>query len=281
MGDDTLPGGTHLARVAGSCSVCERRPSPPQPWAGITKPELLAQHVHAKSPQSCLTLCNPRACSPPGSSVLGILQARILEWVAMPSSRGSSRPRDGTPSLTSPTLAGGFFTASATWAGPGLILPPLLATPFQSRLTSPATKLVTEGKNDDFLGRRGFMPGPQAQSLSSWCPPLVVFIRFLAGCWLLRWLLSSGRHGMVGIWAGGGRGAHSEDSRTRGTRGERCLYIASLDTHHASPWCTITAKPVKQLQINREKAKCLIALVRLPGREGSHTARRLLPLLLA
>ena len=43
--------------------------------------------------QSCLTLCNPVDCSPPGSSVHGILQARILEWVAMPSSRGSFQPR--------------------------------------------------------------------------------------------------------------------------------------------------------------------------------------------
>ena len=46
--------------------------------------------------QLCLTLCDPMDCSPPGSSVHGILQARILEWVAMPSSRGSSQPRDGT-----------------------------------------------------------------------------------------------------------------------------------------------------------------------------------------
>ena len=46
--------------------------------------------VHAKSLQSCLTLCHPMECSPPGSSVHGILQARILEWVAGPSSRGSS-----------------------------------------------------------------------------------------------------------------------------------------------------------------------------------------------
>ena len=52
--------------------------------------------VHAKSLQSCLTLCDPVDCSPPGSSVQGILQARILEWVAMPSSRGSSRPKDRT-----------------------------------------------------------------------------------------------------------------------------------------------------------------------------------------
>ena len=50
--------------------------------------------VHA---ELCLTLCDPMDCSPPGSSVHGIFQARILEWVAMPSSRGSSRPRDWTP----------------------------------------------------------------------------------------------------------------------------------------------------------------------------------------
>ena len=42
--------------------------------------------------QSCPTLCNPMDCSPPGSSVHGILQARILEWVAIPFSRGSSNP---------------------------------------------------------------------------------------------------------------------------------------------------------------------------------------------
>ena len=46
--------------------------------------------------QSCLTVGDPTDCSLPGSSVHGILQARILEWVAMPSSRGSSQARDGT-----------------------------------------------------------------------------------------------------------------------------------------------------------------------------------------
>ena len=44
--------------------------------------------------QSCSTLCDPMDCSPPGSSVHGILQARILESVAIPPSRGSSQPRD-------------------------------------------------------------------------------------------------------------------------------------------------------------------------------------------
>ena len=51
--------------------------------------------VKVKS-QSCPTLCNPMDCGPPDSSVHGILQARILEWVAMPSSRGTYQPRDPT-----------------------------------------------------------------------------------------------------------------------------------------------------------------------------------------
>ena len=50
----------------------------------------------AKSLKSCPTLCDPVVCSLPGSSVHGLLQARILEWVTMPFSRGSSQPRDWT-----------------------------------------------------------------------------------------------------------------------------------------------------------------------------------------
>ena len=46
--------------------------------------------------QLCPTLCDPMDCSPPGSSVHRISQARILEWVAIPFSKGSSWPRDGT-----------------------------------------------------------------------------------------------------------------------------------------------------------------------------------------
>ena len=57
--------------------------------------------------QSCLTLCDPMDCSPPGSSVHGILQAWILGWVARPSSSGSSQPRDRTQVSR---IAGGFFT---------------------------------------------------------------------------------------------------------------------------------------------------------------------------
>ena len=50
----------------------------------------------AKLLRSCLTLCNPMDCSPPGFSVRGISQARILEWVATLSPRGSPLPRDQT-----------------------------------------------------------------------------------------------------------------------------------------------------------------------------------------
>ena len=55
----------------------------------------------------CLTLCDPMDCNPPGSSVHGILQARILEWVAIPFSRGSSGPRDRTQVSY---ITGRFFT---------------------------------------------------------------------------------------------------------------------------------------------------------------------------
>ena len=54
-------------------------------------------------------------CSPPGSSVHGILQARVLEWIAMPSSRGSSTPKDRT---WVSCMAGRFFTIWATREAP-------------------------------------------------------------------------------------------------------------------------------------------------------------------
>ena len=59
--------------------------------------------------QSCPILCNSMDCSPPGSSVRGILQARVLEWGAMPVSRGSSWPRDRP--LVSCIAVRLFFTA--------------------------------------------------------------------------------------------------------------------------------------------------------------------------
>ena len=60
---------------------------------------------------SCLISCYPMHCRPPDSSVHGILQKKILEWVAIPFSSGSSQPRDWTQVSH---IAGGFFTLSAT-----------------------------------------------------------------------------------------------------------------------------------------------------------------------
>ena len=59
---------------------------------------------------SCVTLCNPMDCSPLGSSVHGILQARILEWVAICSSGDLPHPGFEPVSPVAPALAGEFFT---------------------------------------------------------------------------------------------------------------------------------------------------------------------------
>ena len=72
---------------------------------------LLLYAVKVLVAQSCLTLCNPMDCSPPDFSVHGILQARILEWVAIPFSRESSRLRDRSQVSC---IAGRFFTIWAT-----------------------------------------------------------------------------------------------------------------------------------------------------------------------
>ena len=71
--------------------------------------------MRAKSLQSCLTLSDPMDCGPPGSSVHGTLQARLLEWCAMPPPGDLPDPETEPRSLTSPALAGGFLTTSATW----------------------------------------------------------------------------------------------------------------------------------------------------------------------
>ena len=80
--------------------------------------------------QSCLTFCDPMDCSPAGCSVNGILQARILRWVTMPSSRYLPYPGIEPTSLTSPALASGFFTISATWKAQSLSRVRLFVTPW-------------------------------------------------------------------------------------------------------------------------------------------------------
>ena len=77
--------------------------------------------------QLCLTLCDPVDCSPPGSSIHGILQARILEWVAISFSRGSPQPRNRTQVSR---IAGRRFNLWATRRG--TFWSTIQGTPWQS-----------------------------------------------------------------------------------------------------------------------------------------------------
>ena len=82
---------THVYWVGDAIQPSHSLP-PPSPFAFN-----LSQHQsESEVAQSCPTLCDPMDCSLPGSSLHGILQARVLEWVAISSSRGSSQPRDQT-----------------------------------------------------------------------------------------------------------------------------------------------------------------------------------------
>ena len=69
----------------------------------------------AKLLRLCPTLCNPMDYSLPGFSVHWILPARILKWIAIPSSRDLPNPEIELKSPMSPALAGGFFATSASW----------------------------------------------------------------------------------------------------------------------------------------------------------------------
>ena len=82
-------------------SLCNKRGVFLLGWEGFLYQHGTEVKVKVIVTQSCSTLCDPMDCGPPGSSVHRILQARILEWVAISFSRGSSQPRDQT---WSPTL---------------------------------------------------------------------------------------------------------------------------------------------------------------------------------
>ena len=68
--------------------------------------------------QLCPTLCDPMDCSPPGSSVLGILQARILQGLPCPPPGDFPDPGIKPMFHMSPAFGGGFFTTSTTWEAP-------------------------------------------------------------------------------------------------------------------------------------------------------------------
>ena len=91
--------------------ICTTTTEPYKPWAQVLEPQAQAPwspRLHAQSCQSCPTLCDPPEHSLPGSSVHEILQARALEWIAMPTSRESSWLRGRTWVFCIP---GGFLTA--------------------------------------------------------------------------------------------------------------------------------------------------------------------------
>ena len=99
----------------GPClSLQSHLPPPPTPQSLAYYFSSLLFGVCVKLLQSCLTRCKPMDCSLPGSSVCGILQTRILEWVAMPS-RESSWPRDQTRVSYVSWIDKRFFTTSITW----------------------------------------------------------------------------------------------------------------------------------------------------------------------
>ena len=109
--------------------------------------------------QSCLTLCDPMDCSPPGSSIHEIFQARVLEWVAISFSRGSSWPRDQTGS-------------PALWADPLLSEPP----------GEPLILLITKKKKKrkKSIGLFSFLLWYKIKGLSfqfssvpQWCPTAI------------------------------------------------------------------------------------------------------------
>ena len=139
--------------------------------------------VRAKLLQSYPTLCNPMDCSPPDSSFHGILQARILEGVAMPSSRGSSLPRDQTRVSSGPCNAGRFFTTEP----PGKpLIDPIQNKKFFTKSRTAAFSNPFPSHCDNHQISHTFWKGRQAlplgenTAISCWKPPWVSALRLLS-----------------------------------------------------------------------------------------------------
>ena len=77
-------------------SACNAGDQGSTPGSGRSLEKEMVTHSSCLVAKLCLDLCSPKDCSPPGSSVHEIFQARILEWVAISFSRRSSKPRDQT-----------------------------------------------------------------------------------------------------------------------------------------------------------------------------------------
>ena len=131
-GSSQLRNQTQISYIAGGFFTSSATREPQEYWIGYSpgnlpdpgiklgSPALQADSLptelsHAELLQSCPTLCGPMNCSPPGSSVHGILQARYQSQ--LPFSTPGEIPDPGTEPvvLTSPSLVGMFFTTNATW----------------------------------------------------------------------------------------------------------------------------------------------------------------------
>ena len=121
--------------------------------------------------QSCLNLCDPKDCSPAGSSVHGISQTGILEWVAISSSRGSSRPRDRT-CVSCISFTGGWAVhRCATWEAHGGSSPRTSSGAGASGLVCRTAHLTAPGHS--LLSLVGFFSTPTWLIILSGCrgPP--------------------------------------------------------------------------------------------------------------
>ena len=126
--------------------------------------------------QSCPTLCDSMDCSPPGSSVRGILQARILEWVAIPFSRVSSRPRDWTQ--VSCTVRWVHCALSPTWH----------STSATVRWPSPCTPpLALADATQQFLSLGHITTNYCSEtSLTCWVRDILGILQSIQKCWTLN-----------------------------------------------------------------------------------------------
>ena len=115
---------TELGSARECCQACVTLHKPMGPQPSVEQPRPTHFTAFACMLLSCPTLGDPMDCSPPGSSVHGILQARTLEWVRDLSDSGLK-----LVSLAYTALAGGFFTTSATWEALSLPLPFLMGSP--------------------------------------------------------------------------------------------------------------------------------------------------------
>ena len=130
--------------------------------------------------QSSPTLCNPMDCSPPGSSVHGILQARILEWVALPSSRRSSSPRDQNVAFLRLLRGRWILYHCTTWEALEVSLLILGLNPrFHRAFSTEGYHFHCAGNNRETQGGSRICPGEVRDRDAFYIHPLL---------WVFEWL---------------------------------------------------------------------------------------------